>query len=580
MLKRQSIVYVLVGVLMFSSSVSFAQKRGTDKKKNKVELTEQKRLEFDYAFHEGEKALGLGEYEKAISWFANCLKLDTTSAVVYYELANIYISQENFNSALELARSAVALQPKNIWYQVQLAGIFKAKGMIDQACEVYENLAVQFPERDDFRLIQAELFISVEKFEEALEVYQTIEKKLGVTEDVSINKHTLYLRLNKRKNAYAELNKLIKKFPFKIETYGLLADMYLQDGNKEKALEQYKKIVEIAPENGLVHFYLAEYYRKEKQKEMAQSHLEKAFSSNMVSSDKKIQYLVGVVLADTQNPLSDENLKTLLDLLMKVHPDDIHVNLIYADYLRRQKDSVGARKLLRKVLLQEKNTYAIWEELMFIDNELLDFDSMFTESAEAIKYFPTQPLLYVFNGVAAAQKKDFETAVKTLTIGFNYVGNNLALRIQFLTYLGDSQYELGNIKKAFEAYDEVLLFEPANVVVLNNYSYYLSVLNQNLEKAKEMSLKCVQIEKENSTYLDTHAWVLFKLGSFSDAKIAMEKSLQFGGRESAVIVEHYGDILYRLGEKEAAMAEWKNAEKIGEGSKQLLDKIKTGIISE
>ena len=258
---------------MLSSSVVLGQKK--DKKQSKIELTEQKRLEFDYAFHEGEKALVLGEFEKAISWFATCLKLDKTTAVVRYELANIYISKENFNSALELARGAVALQPKNMWYQIQLAGIFKAKGMIDQACRVYEKLAIQFPKRNDFLHIQAELFVSVEKFEEALEVYQRIEKKLGVTEQVSINKHALYLRLNKRKNAYGELNKLVKKFPFKIENYGLLADMYLQDGDKEKALVQYKKIVEISPENGLVHFYLAEYYRKEKQYEMAQISLEK-----------------------------------------------------------------------------------------------------------------------------------------------------------------------------------------------------------------------------------------------------------------------------------------------------------------
>ncbi len=580
MMGRQSIVYMLVGVLMLSSSVAWGQKKEKDKKKSKIELTEQKRLEFDYAFHEGEKALVLGEYEKAISWFATCLKLDKTSAVVRYELANIYISKENFNSALELARRAVALQPKNMWYQIQLAGIFKAKGMIDQACGVYEKLAIQFPKRDDFLHIQAELFVSVEKFEEALEVYQTIEKKLGVTEQVSINKHTLYLRLNKRKNAYAELNKLVKKFPFKIENYGLLADMYLQDGDKEKALVQYKKIVEIAPENGLVHFYLAEYYRKEKQNEKAQISLEKAFASDMVNADKKIQYLMGVVMADPVNKVSDENLKKMLDLLLNVHPDHIHVNALYADYLRRQKDSEGARKLLRKVLLQEKSNYVVWEELMFINNELLDFDSMLAESTEAIKYFPTQPLLYIFNGVAAAQKKEFEKAVKSLTIGFNYVGDNVPMRIQFLTYLGDAQYELGNTKKSFEAYDEVLLFDPVNVVVLNNYSYYLSVLDQKLEKAKEMSLKCVQIEKENHTYLDTHAWVLFKLGSFSDAKRAMEKALQFGGRESAVIVEHYGDILFRLGDKEAAMEEWQNAQKIGEGSKELSEKIKTGVIPE
>ena len=580
MIGRQFIVYTLVGVLMLSSSVVLGQKKGKGKQKNRVELTEQKRLEFDYAFHEGEKALVLGEYEKSISWFATCLKLDKTSAVVRYELANIYISKENFNSALELARGAVALQPKNMWYQVQLAGIFKAKGMIDQACGVYDNLAKQFPQRDDFYYIQAELFVSVEKFEEALEVYQALEKKLGVTEQVSINKHTLYLRLNKRKNAYGELHKLIKKFPFKIENHGLLADMYLQDGNKEKALEQYKKIVEIAPENGLVHFYLAEYYRKEKQNEKASASLQKAFASNMVNADKKIQYLMGVVMTDPENKVSDEKLKIILDLLLKVHPDHIHVNALYADYLRRQKDNKGARKLLRKVILQEKSNYVVWEELMFINNELLDFDSMLAESTEAIKYFPTQPLLYIFNGVAAAQKKNYEQAVKSLTIGFNYVGDNVPMRIQFLTYLGDAQYELGNIKKSFEAYDEVLLFDPANVVVLNNYSYYLSVLNQKLEKAKEMSLKCVQIEKENSTYLDTHAWVLFKLGSFSDAKRALEKALQFGGRESAVIVEHYGDILYRLGDKEMAMKEWQNAKEIGEGSKQLLEKIKTGVIPE
>jgi len=577
---RQLMVYIVAGVLTFSSSVAIGQKSGKVKKSSKIELTEKQRLEFDFAFHEGEKALVMGEHEKAVSWFTACLKLDSKSAVVRYELANIYMSQENYNAALELARGAVALQPNNMWYQVQLAGIYKAKGMIDQACEVYKNLASLFPERDDFYYIQAELFTSVEKYEEALEVYQRLEKKIGVTEAVCIKKQALYILLGKRKNAYSELNKLIKRFPYKIENYGLLADMYLQDGDDEKALEQYHKIIEIAPENGLVHFYLAEYYRKEKLKDKAHTSLLKAFASDQVNADKKIQYLIGVVMSDPDNKVSEERLKELLDLLMISHPDHIHVNALYADYLRRQKDNIGARKLLRKVLLQEKTNYVVWEELLLINNELLDFESMYTESTEAIKYFPGQPVLYIFQGVAAAQKEEYETAIKSLTTGFNYVGDNIPLRVQFLSYLGDAHYQVGNTEKAFKAYDEVLLFDPQNVVVLNNYSYYLSVLDQKLEKAKEMSLKCVELEKENSTYLDTHAWVLFKMGSFSDAKRAMEKALLHGGRESAVIVEHYGDILYRLGDKEAAMTEWQNAKKIGEGSKQLSEKIKTGVIPE
>lgn len=573
-------VYIVAGVLIFSSSVALGQKIRKDKKSSKIELSEQQRLEFDFAFHEGEKALIMGEHKKAVSWFTACLKLDDKSAVVRYELANIYLSQENFNAALELARQAVALQPKNMWYQIQLAGIYKAKGMIDQACGVYKDLTSIFPEKNDFCYIQAELYTSVEKYEEALDVYQKLEKKIGVSEQVSVKKQALYILLGKRKNAYAELNKLTKRFPFKIENYGLLADMYLQDGDNEKALKQYQKIVEIAPDNGLVHFYLAEYYRKEKQTDKAHASLLQAFSSNQVNADKKIQYMIGVLMADPANPIPEESLKELLDLLMASHPDHINVNALYADYLRRQKDNIGARKLLRKILLQEKTNYVIWEELLLIDNELLDFESMLTESTEAIKYFPSQPVLYIFKGVAAAQQEQYKTAIKALTAGFNYVGENVPLRIQFLSYLGDAQYQIGNTEKAFKAYDEVLLFDPQNVVVLNNYSYYLSVLDQKLEKAKEMSFKCVEIEKENSTYLDTHAWVLFKMGSFSDAKRLMEKALQHGGRESAVIVEHYGDILFRLGDKEAAMTEWQNAEEIGEGSEQLLEKIKTGVIPE
>ena len=69
MMKRQIIVYIVAGALALSSSVALGQKKGKDKRKTKTELTEEKRLEFDFAFHEGEKALVLGEYE---SYFLVC----------------------------------------------------------------------------------------------------------------------------------------------------------------------------------------------------------------------------------------------------------------------------------------------------------------------------------------------------------------------------------------------------------------------------------------------------------------------------------------------------------------------------
>ncbi|MCT4624310.1 MAG: tetratricopeptide repeat protein, partial [Schleiferiaceae bacterium] len=403
---------------------------------------------------------------------------------------------------------------------------------------------------------------------------------VGIQEGVSLEKEKLYIQLGKRKMAYAEVQKLIKEYPYRADFYGVLADLYLADNEEEKAFKQYEEILKIDPDNGLVHFYLADFYRKKKDYTKSNESLLKAFGQEEITADQKIQYLISILMTQEQPKLDDEYLKSLLDTLVEIHPGHVRVHALYADYLRKRKDNEGAKYHLRKVLEEDKSNYVVWEELLLINNELLDFDAMRDVSTEALKYFPTQPLLYIFKGVAEAQKEDYEKAIKTLNDGLMYIGENVRLRVQFKTYLGDAYYQNGMREKAFKAYDEVLLFDPENVIVLNNYSYYLSVKGEQLEKAREMSSKCIELESENSTYLDTHAWVLYQLGKYEEAREAMEKALKFGGKDSAVIVEHYGDILFRLGNNEDALVEWKKALEIGEGSEFLAEKVKTGVIPE
>ncbi|MBL4560447.1 MAG: tetratricopeptide repeat protein [Labilibaculum sp.] len=574
-----AILFVCV-VSTSAIAVDIAPAPKKEKVQKEVKLTEAQKLEFDFAFAEATKAVLLQELDKGVSLYGACLKIDPTSAVVRYELANIYMNQENYNTAMELSRGAVALQPLNLWYQIQLANIYQKKGMIDQACAVYDDLLKIHPERKDFYYLQAAIYASVEKFDEAIDVYNRLEKKEGIQEGISLEKERLYIAAGNRKMAYFEIRKLIKKYPYRADFYGMLADLYIADKEEGKAFEQYEKILKIDPDNGLVHFYLADFYRRKGEIEKSNISLSKAFGNDEIEADQKIQFLISILMKGDKESMSDEYLKELLDKLIKVHPGQVRVHALYADFLRKRNDNEGARYHLRKVLEEEKTNYVVWEELLLINNEMLDFESMFTESSEALKYFPGQPLLYIFKGVAAAQKEDYGTAIKTLEEGFSYIGKNVKLRIQFQTYLGDAYYQMGEAKKAFKSYDEVLLFEPQNVIVLNNYSYYLSVKGAELEKAKKMSSLCVKLEAENSTYLDTYAWVLYRLGEFEEAKNILEKALEFGGGESAVIVEHYGDILFRLGDGVKALEEWKKAIEIGEGSEYLVEKIKTGSIPE
>jgi Tfp pilus assembly protein PilF len=78
---------------------------------------------------------------------------------------------------------------------------------------------------------------------------------------------------------------------------------------------------------------------------------------------------------------------------------------------------------------------------------------------------------------------------------------------------GDSWYKLGEKDSAFIEYDNALKANPQNIMVLNNYAYYLSTEKKDLKKAERMSALTVEKEPENSTYLDTYAWIFYQQGT-------------------------------------------------------------------
>ena len=161
-------------------------------------------------------------------------------------------------------------------------------------------------------------------------------------------------------------------------------------------------------------------------------------------------------------------------------------------------------------------------------------------------------------------------------MGVEFVLDNKMLLLEFYSSLADSYHAIKEHKLSDEYYEKSLVIDSNNVLVLNNYAYYLSLRKINLEKAKKMSYKCNELEKDNGTYQDTYAWILYELADYEQAKIWMQKSLANGSDGSAVVVEHYGDILYKLGNIEGAILEWKKAKNLGEASKFLDKKIEDG----
>jgi Tfp pilus assembly protein PilF len=141
-----------------------------------------------------------------------------------------------------------------------------------------------------------------------------------------------------------------------------------------------------------------------------------------------------------------------------------------------------------------------------------------------------------------------------------YVKNATSLEIQdkellslSFSLLGDCYHDMKNNKSSDEAYDKALAANPDNAYTLNNYAYYLSLRNEALDKAAQMSARSTQLQPNTASFEDTYAWILFMQKKYPDARIWMEKALAHDKDKSAVKYEHYGDILFYLGKTDEAV---------------------------
>lgn len=568
----------LLFICLFITNV-FADKK---KKIDQVqELDEKSRLEFDYSFMEGVRNKITGNVQEALGWFDNCLKIWPSSPVAKYEIAGILTANEDFNGALQLAREAVTGNPDNIWYKILLANILQKKAMIEEACNIYAEIISKYPNREEFYILEAGLYTSVEKWQKAIEVYDRYEQQYGITEPVSIEKIKLYTKLDDVKKASNELLKLINKFPDRSEYLSLLAELYFNYNQDKKGLQILDRLLKADPKNGFVHFYLADYYRDKKQNDLADKHTRSALLSDGIENGYKIQYILKLILNPDTTLVSEPQLDAYMDLLMEKYSDDLSVRALHSDFLKKDNKLAEAKKELEYILSREQDNYLIWEELLLLCNEMSDTACMYDKSVEAIKYFPEQPLPYALAGVSLMMRQNFKDALLFFEKGVKLTADKEVLKSQFLSYMADCYYNLDSVKQAFSMFDQVLKINPNDILVLNNYAYYLSLRGENLSLAEQMSSKAVSLESDNPTYLDTYAWVLYKRGNYSQAKFYMKLAIEKSKELSGVLYEHYGDILYKNNEKEEAMKMWKKALEINtEVSNELKNKIETGVLPD
>jgi tetratricopeptide (TPR) repeat protein len=531
-------------------------------------------LRYEHAFFNAEKDKITGNYEAAANSYAQCIKLDNTKPTPYYQLASIYLAMGKTGPAMELSQRAYELDPGNFWFGVLYADLLSKNQKHETAARLYEKLVKKNPHNPDLYIEWANALIMASKTNDAMKVYDQLEKQIGVTEEISLQKQKIHLAQGNVDKAIGETKKLSDAFPREPRYLGMLSELYFQKGMDEKAGEVLNKIFEIDPGNPHAHLSLSDFHNKKGNHAKAFQHLESAFTSPELDIDTKMRVLLSYYVITERKPDLKNEAYALTNTLIKVHPGDAKPYAMMGDFLLRDQKIKEARDSFRKALELDREKFVIWNQLLLLESELGDFDGMDKGSSEALELFPGQPSLYLFSGIANYQKGNMDKAIEMLEAGLVLVADNKPLKHQFYSSLGDAYHKSGDNINSDRSYEKALEIEPDNMFVLNNYSYYLSLRNEKLERAASMSKRANELLPNNSSFLDTYAWILFKQGNYSEAKIWIEKALASGGSGSAVVLEHYGDILFKLGDTSGAIENWKKALAAGSSSGLLEQKIK------
>ena len=546
-----------------------------DSKSNELEtkLFTKHDIDVNHYFVSANKEKLLGNTEDAIRLFKKCLQIDPNNAAAAYELCIIALNVNDFPSAEMYGRKAYTLNPDNEWYAIIFVESLQRNKKPGEAVKIYQKLLKSLPDRSDIYYDFADCYLRMNKSSEAIEVYNELEKTIGVNAELSLQKEKIYVRMGKLDKAVEEINKLIATAPEEAKYYGILAELYAANNMDSEAVDTYQKALKIDPDNAYINLSLSEYYRQKRDYPKGFIYLEKAFNSEELDIDSKVKILLSYyVVSEKSEELKQQSL-ALCDVLIKAHPKEAKAYSVAGDFYYRDKKLEKSKEYFSKAVEIDKSKYVIWNQLLIIESELQQFTEMIKHGKEAVELFPNEPTVYLLLGIAYLQEKNPQEALIVLNQGKNMIIDNKPLLGQFYANIGDAYYRTKQMEQSDEAYEEALKINPNDTYVLNNYAYYLSLRNVKLDKAEEMSKKSNELERDNASYNDTYGWILYGLGKYEDAKLWLEKAVANGAANNAVILEHLGDVYYRLNNSDIAMDYWIKAKKAGTGSDNLERKI-------
>ena len=533
---------------------------------------------YNYFFLEAMRQQDMGNLTAAFDLLRHARDLNPAAPEVYYQLAAFYVDMKKDALAREYFEKAASLDPENSAYQEKLGKLYVSQKDYPNAIKAFERLYEANKTRSDVLQLLYQLYGSQNDYKMMIKCLERLETVEGTSEQISLSKMQIYEQMGEKRKEYDELKALVDGHPLDLNYRVMFGNWLLQNGKKKEALQKYRDVLKEDPDNSLAKVSMMDYYNNIGDKASVKTILRELLQSPKAAQTLKLELLRQVIASSQKdnNPDSTEVLRLFSEALAvpQENADIYMLKAAYMSFLKLPKPDI-TRVYERAIEIEPDNSSA---RIALIQNiwDTHDYDKVIAICRPAIEYNPDEMIFYYFQGMAQFQKHDNNAALETFRKGVGQIkaDSDPSIVSDFYGIMGDILHEKGLNKEAFQAYDSCLQWKPDNVLALNNYAYYLSQANENLAKAEEMSYKTIKAEPNNSTFLDTYAWILFQQKRYEEAKIYIEQVIRNDSTLSNEVNEHVGDIYAQTGDMAKAIEFWQKAIDGGNDSATLRKKLK------
>lgn len=520
--------------------------------------------------------------------YMEVLEIDSTYAPALFQLAQQEMRQIGREpQALEYARRAYEQDTMSNWYTDTYARTLVLNNRYDDALPIYRRLMRMEPNNADNYRIMAMIYHQRKQPYSAISILDSADMRFGKNPYLSNMKRTLLISTGQLERAIEEAQESVEEAPYEVENVVSLAETYAAAKRDSLARVTFEQALEMDSTNVQALGLYADFCSQQRDTKGYLATLRRLYALEEFPLERKIELFERLTKDRKfygQNYFAFGAMATAMTMR---HPNDKRVVDIYGDHLLAGGEVEAALDHFKLHLNDEPPQMDYYMAVIDIEDYLARPDSVDAYVQRAVKLFPDDPVLYIRKANRQYVKGDLHGSVETFKEALAIVESD-SLKGQIWGYIGDMYHAMVERldagakadttgfklrikrKKAQqlrnEAYDKSLSLEADNALTLNNYAYFISEETDDaelLEKAMKMSAKAINIEKGNSTYIDTFAWILYKLGRYEQARKHMRQALSLDRTESAELPLHYGDILFALNERFMAETYWKKALEMG-----------------